>query len=76
MVSANLATSETFIVDFELGMFACQVDSRSDHLLLFNISSMCDGLTDCASAIDEDVTRIECRSKYRHISDLLLYFLH
>ncbi|XP_014662419.1 PREDICTED: latent-transforming growth factor beta-binding protein 2-like, partial [Priapulus caudatus] len=62
---ANVAPADTFIMDLELGMFACQVDEDSDHLLLFNISSICDGVDNCASAVDEDVSSMECREDCR-----------
>ncbi|XP_014671478.1 PREDICTED: fibulin-1-like, partial [Priapulus caudatus] len=60
-VGANVSNEDTFIVDLELGLFACQVETTSDQLRLFNISSMCDGVQDCINRMDEDSARLECR---------------
>ncbi|CAK9300983.1 unnamed protein product [Gordionus sp. m RMFG-2023] len=53
---------QAFILDRELGMFACQLNPSINSLSLYNISALCDGVPHCFNRLDEDRDKLECKN--------------
>ncbi|OQV25204.1 Fibrillin-1 [Hypsibius exemplaris] len=51
---------EVFVVNFELGFFACQLNASSDFLEVYSLSKLCDGVPDCFSGTDENRDYVPC----------------
>ena len=51
---------EVFVVNFELGFFACQLNASSDFLEVYSLSRLCDGIPDCFGGTDENRDYVPC----------------
>ena len=62
-VTLPKSSREIFVVNFELGFFACQLNASSDFLEVYSLSRLCDGARDCFSGTDENRDYVPCSSK-------------
>lgn len=66
------SSREIFVVNFELGFFACQLNASSDFLEVYSLSRLCDGTRDCFSGTDENRDYVPCSSKCSSFNKILL----
>lgn len=57
-------TKEVFFVNLEYGYFGCQINETTDYLQIYELSKLCDGVSDCFMGSDELRKELKCSSKY------------
>lgn len=55
---------EVFFLNLEDGYFGCQVNESTQILQLYELSKLCDGVSDCYKASDELRAELKCTGKY------------
>lgn len=53
-------TNEVFFLHLDDGYFGCQVNESTDVLQLYDISKLCDGISDCFLGSDENRAKLKC----------------
>lgn len=56
-------TKEVFFVNLEYGYFGCQINETTDYLQIYELSKLCDGVSDCFMGSDELRKELKCSSK-------------
>lgn len=55
---------EVFFLNLEDGYFGCQVNESTQILQLYELSKLCDGVSDCYKASDELRTELKCTGEF------------
>lgn len=63
--------TEIFFLHLDEGYFGCQVNESADVLQIYDVSKLCDGVTDCFLGSDENRAKLKCTSKFLTVSQLL-----
>jgi hypothetical protein len=66
-------SSEVFFLHLDDGYFGCQVNESTDVLQLYDISKLCDGISDCFLGSDENRGKLKCTGKNNKIEGKLLF---
>lgn len=59
---------EIFFLHVEEGYFGCQVNESTDVLQIYDISKLCNGVSDCYHGSDENRAQLKCTSKLIEIT--------
>jgi hypothetical protein len=57
-------SSEVFFLHLDDGYFGCQVNESTDVLQLYDISKLCDGISDCFLGSDENRAKLKCTGTF------------
>ena len=62
---------EIFVLNLEDGYFGCQVNESTDFLQLFELSKLCDGISQCFQGSDEVSLELKCKDRSKCACRLL-----
>lgn len=62
-VRSRAPRTEIFFLHLDEGYFGCQVNESADVLQIYDVSKLCDGVTDCFLGSDENRAKLKCSGK-------------